>query len=294
MRSNVTVKQIISDVRMYVGTEEATNVPDSQILTTYNLSNQKIYQLLNGAKANKFGFHSPLGAPASYLSIGTDTASYTAATKTISGTMAIDSTWIGSLVVWTSPEQGYEGTWFSHIISVIPNTSFVVKNGGTFDCGISFIVLKNPTPTSFSLDGYRIDRVKRVHFTNSGDSPIKNEDEIEAMSGNPNYTNDVAVCVTGTAGVQKIKCVVGTSTVNSGGFPIVFGDEMPYWSTSVNDYVDLPLEFHSTLFEDMSRGSLIEKGIDIPKALESSENIIDAISQMYQMTHDTIVNSRDK
>jgi len=268
-RSTVTVKQILGDARMLSGALDTAKITDADALVKFNTVLNSIYTRLNGSKYRKFMSCAPIDSGGtSARGIRSDNLTYTASTKTITHASAA-STWVGGLVAF---EDNAGNVYMSTITSVTANTSFVVATGPTSNItagNLSFMVFIPPQSTSFSIEGYRVDNIVRVHFPLAGDAPILNEDEFESAASNPNYDNHTAYVHTGVSGAATVKFKVGSGTTNSGGYPIMFFEEKPYKATAVTDYVDLPTEYHAILVEEIARLMLIQLGTNVPKALEN-------------------------
>ena len=294
-RSTITVQQVIADARMLAGAEDYANPTETSMLLKYNLVINKIYKLLNGVKFRRFMAHSPLGTPSAYrVAIVGDNQTYTASTKTITAT-TVAAADVGGLVMW------YDGTlskaYFSYITSAVVNTSFVVANGGSANIiatKLSYIVLSPPTGTSHSIESMRVDDIVRVQFTSAGNAPIVDEDILESVASNPNYDNVSAVAQTGTGGNGVVAVKAGSGVTNNGGFPVIFFEEKPYKATAVTDSVDLPIEYHSMLVEEMARLAVLELGAKVPKALENPLLTIESIGQTFDATKQAFARGGDK
>jgi hypothetical protein len=178
------------------------------------------------------------------------------------------------------------GVYCSYITNDQSASGYVVlADGPTTNIGAgycAYIVLLRPTATSHSIQEHRIDRLRRMHFVNVGNGVPRDEDTIEALSSNANYKNAVAWVQSGTGANAIVKTYAGASTVNGGGFPVVFFDSLPRLATAMTDYVDLPIEYHSVLIEEIARRTLLQLGKQIPPALENPMAAIDAITKAAQ------------
>ena len=293
-RSSVTVKQIVGDARMLSGALDAAKITDTDALVKFNTSLNSIYTRLNGSKFRKFMSHFPIDSGgADFNILRADNYTYTASTKKILHASA-SSTWVGGLVAF---EDNAGNEYFATITAVTANTDFTVSDGPTSNItagNLSAVGFAPPGNTSASIEGYRADNIVRIHFPLAGDAPILNEDEIESASANPNYDSSTAFVHTGVSAAATVKLKVGTSTTNSGGYPVMFFEEKPYKATAVTDYVDLPTEYHSILVEELARQMIIQMGSKIPKALENPMLTISAFDGALDETISTFARSEDK
>jgi len=294
-RSTVTVQQVIADARMLAGAEDYKNPTETSMLLKYNLVINKIYKLLNGVKFRRFMACSPLGTPAAYVvAVPGDSKTYTASTRTFTAS-TIASADVGALVIWYDASNNK--SYFSYITSIVANTSFVTASGGSDNItatNLSYIVLRAPSGTSHSIESMRVDDIVKIYFTNAGLAPIVDEDVLESVASNPNYTNVCAIAQTGTGGNSVVSVKAGSGTTNSGGFPVIFFEEKPYKATAVTDFVDLPTEYHSMLVEEMARLAVLELGAKVPKSLESPLMTIESIGQTFDATKQAFMRGGDK
>lgn len=301
--SPITWKQILSDARMLVRGQGVNFVDptNESMLIKGKIALSDIYQKLNGAKVSRFYGHSPIGTPADYLAfLGSANHTYTSSTKTISeasGTaITIDSTWIGALVMFgntTGP-----AVYFGTILTVTTDTSFILdaeRVGGNIAAGsLWWIALKPPSSlSSISIDGYRIDQIRRLHSTTAGNIARVNADTYEGISNNPNYNNSVVAEQSGASSAATLRFTAGSSVTNSGGWPIAFYDESPRLADDVDEYVDLPDEYHGALIEEIARLTLLEIGAEKSPALESALLGIEKYSDSFQAIKDGIRKSDD-
>lgn len=291
--STITLKQIFADARMLVKgvNTDFIEPTDKAMLTKYNISLAKIYRLLNGAKITRFLKHAPLGSPAAYVSaVVADNRTYTASTKVITaGT--IGANLIGGLVLFSDGSNRY----FAHITAVVVNTSFTVSDGPTGNIAagsLRYIALQKPSGGSYSLDGYRIDELRRVHFPLIGNASIKNEHAFEGLSGNPNYDSDAAVLLTGTGSVNVVRTYEGSSATTS--YPVAFFEEKPKVADDTSESCDLPEEYHGPLVEEIARLLLVDVGSKVPKSLENPLMTLQAQVDAFQMTKAAYAGSLDK
>jgi hypothetical protein len=292
-RSSVSVKQIVGDARMLSGALDAAKITDADALVKFNTSLNSIYTRLNGSKFRKFMSHFPIDSGGiDFNGLLTDNYTYTTSTKKITHGSAA-STWVGGLVMFSNGSSVY----FATITAVTANTDFTVSDGPTSNItagSLTFVGFAPPGNTSASIEGYRADNIVRIHLPLAGDAPILNEDEIESASANPNYDSSTAFVHTGVSAAATVKFKVGTSTTNSGGYPVMFFEEKPYKASAVTDYVDLPTEYHSILVEELARQMIIQLGSKVPKALESPMLTISAFDGALDETISTFMKSEDK
>lgn len=302
--STITWKQILSDARMLVRGQgvnfaEPTN---ASMLLKAEISISDIYKKLNGAKVSRFYGHAPLGTPASYLAyLPAANHTYTSSTKILTeaaGTaITIDSTWVGALVFFgasAGPSVAY-----GYISSVVTDTYFILdedRHGSNIAAGSLFwIALKPPSSlTSTSIDGYRIDEVRRIFSTTAGNAARVDADTYEGISNNPNYANSMVAEQSGASGVPVIKITNGSDVTNSGGWPLMYYDESPKIADDVDEYVDLPDEYHGALTEDIARLTLLEIGAKVPPALENPLLGFEKYSDTFQAIKDGLKASADK
>jgi hypothetical protein len=293
-RSSVSVKQIVGDARMLSGALDAAKITDADALVKFNTSLNSIYTRLNGSKFRKFMSHFPIDSGGTLITASRATnKTYTASTKKILATSAA-STWVGGLCMF---EDNSGNVYFATITAITANTDFTVSSGPTSDItagNLSYGVFLPPQNTSALIEGYRADNIVRIHLPLAGDAPILNEDEIESASANPNYDSSTAFVHTGVSAAATVKFKVGTSTTNSGGYPVMFFEEKPYKASAVTDYVDLPTEYHSILVEELARQMIIQLGSKVPKALESPMLTISAFDGALDETISTFMKSEDK
>ena len=272
-RSSTTVQQILADARMLVGAEDYTNIREETLLVRYNLVMPDIYRRLNANLVSRFFDGAPLGTPygATYAVAG-DNQTWTAATKrlSIAAGLSVDQT--GALVMLVATGQSAT-VYCTHVTDDVSGSGYLtLASGPAADVaagGLAYIVLYNPSGTTHSIEDYRIDRLRRVHFTNAGNGVPRDEDSIEGFSSNANYKNAVAWVQSGSSGSGIVKKYAGASTVNSGGYPVAFFDSLPRPATAVSEYVDLPIEYHSVLIEEIARRTLLQLGKKIPSTLEN-------------------------
>jgi hypothetical protein len=144
---------------------------------------------------------------------------------------------------------------------------------------LAYIVLQLPSGTTHAIGEHRVDMIRRVHFTNAGNGIPRDEDTIEGLASNANYKNAVAWVQSGTGSDGVVKKYAGASTVNSGGYPVIFFDSLPRPATAVTEYVDLPVEYHSVLIEEIARRTCLQLGKKVPPSLENPMAAIDAITK---------------
>lgn len=185
----------------------------------------------------------------------------------------------------------------SYITSVTTDTSFVLaedKVGGNIAAGsLWWIALKPPTTlTSTSLDGYRIDQIRRIQSTVAGNVARVDPDTYEGVSGNPNYNNSVVAEQSGASGDPTVRLTAGSST--SIGWPILFYDVLPKIADDVDEYVDLPDEYHGALIEEIARLTLLEIGAKVPPALSNPLMGLDVYSDSFQAIKEGLAKSEDK
>lgn len=286
-RSTTTIKQVLADARMLCGAENYTNLTNDSMLARLNMVLPDIYKKLNGAVVCRFMDHAPLGTPYTYVKyVASDNVTFTAATKKLNVPVGYANDAEGGLVIFNDITAGE--TYFAVVTDDdSANGSLVLSNGPSTNItagSLTCIILWPPdtSTTTHSLADYRVDKIRRMHFADAGNGVERDEDVIEGVSSNPNYASAVAWTLTGTGGVQVIKKVAGSSTTNKGGFPVVFFEAYPRYATSVDEYVDLPAEYHGALVEELARRTLLELGKRVPKTLESPLEALDMISEAYQ------------
>lgn len=306
-RSSITVNQILADARMLSGANDYSKVTNESMIAKYNLVLPKIYSLLNGARFRKFMAHAPAGTHStSTVGINAGLSSgvtYTASTKKITLPVGetISSSAVGGLCLfyyYAGPPDGAEYCYFSDVTAVTTNTDFTVRSGPTFDMGtgtLAYVLIFPPSRTNntIPISSHRIDKIVGVYFPTRGEGVNVDDDVIESVSGNPNYTNEIAYAQSGTSSGDVLKIIAGSGTTNSGGFPVIFFEEKPYRATTVSDYVDLPTEYHAILCEEIARLTLLELGSKIPKALENPLMTLETVSQTFQATLDAFAQSKD-
>lgn len=288
-RSTTTIKQVLADARMLCGAENYTNLTNDSMLARYNMVLPDIYKKLNGSVVCRFMDHAPLGTPYTYVKyVGSDNVTYSATTKRLNVPVGYATDAEGALVMLWDVSPSPDEAYFAVVTDDdSANGALVLSNGPASDItagSLSCIILWPPdtSTTTHSLADYRVDKIRRMHFSDAGNGVERDEDVIEGVSSNPNYASAVAWTLTGTGGVQVIKKIAGSSTTNKGGFPIVFFESYPRYATSVDEYVDLPSEYHGALVEELARRTLLELGKRVPKTLESPLESLDMISEAYQ------------
>jgi len=292
MRSTTTIKQILADARMLVGAENETQVMPETMLTRYNTVLSAIYKQLNGALFSRFMAHAPIGTPASAIVYtASDGATYTAATKRLSVGAGFADNQEGSLVLIVDITDPYTvGVYCTYITDDQSGSGyFTVADGPTANVAatdLAYMVLQLPSSatTTFSIADHRVDKIRRMHFPLVGSGREVNADVIESYTSSPNNANGVGWSHTGTSGNPVVKRAAGTSTTNSGGYPVMFFEELPKYASSVDEYCDLPTEFHAPLIEEIARRTLLELGAQVPPMLENPLAAIDLYTETYQAT----------
>ena len=297
MRSTITIKQILADSRMLVQGAgfNYSDPTDAAMLTRYNFALPKIYKALNGAKSARFSSAAPVGSPPSYIAaVAGDNKTYTASTKKITaGT--IGATFIGAIVMFSDGTNRY----FSYVTAVTVNTDFTVADGPASDIAsgiLRYIILRSPIAgtTSYSLDGYRVDEIRRVHGVLAGNAARVSEDTYEGLASNPYYDNSIAIVQTGTGGNPTISRYAGSGTTTGGGYLILFFDEKPRVATATTENVDLPEEYHGPLIEEIARMTLVEVGGTVPKELENPLQTLSVFTDTFQMMKEAYLGNLDK
>lgn len=292
-RSSVTVKQLLGDSRMISGALDSAKITDTDLLVKFNTTLNSIYTRLNGSKFRKFFSSFPVNSGGTLIR-GTraNNFTYTASTKKITHTSA-DATWVGGLVMF---EDSAGNAYFATATAVTAATDFTVSNGpaGNITAGnLSFSLFLPPSATSQSIEGFRADNIVRIHFPLSGNAPKLNEDDFESASANPNYDSSSSYVHTGVSGNATIRFKFGSSVTNYGGYPVMFFEEKPFKVSAVTDFVDLPVEYHSILVEELARLMIIQLGNKVPKALESPMMTLSAFDGALDATITAFANSDD-
>jgi hypothetical protein len=288
-RSTTTVQQILADARMLCGAESYTEIREETLLVRYNLVMPEIYKRLNSALVSRFFDSAPIGTPAGgYVATAADNLTWTAATKRLTIGAGFSTSRNGDLVmIVRNPGQSAE-VYLTHITNDQSGSGYIVVDSGpSVDIAagsLVYIVLNSPaaSPTTHSIQDHRVDRIRRMHFTLAGVGIPRDEDVVEAAASIPYYKPGVVWTQSGTGSNAVIKKYAGASTVNSGGFPVMFFDGLPRPAEAVSEYVELDIEFHSVLIEEIARRTLLQIKKPIPPSLENPMAAIDAITKAGQ------------